>query len=51
VVYRKEDGAFLVQYRSDAWSGLTDFVVDETNKNIYLLAGQNVYTIQASHIQ
>ncbi len=50
VVYEKENGAFLVQYTSDAFNDLTDFLVDETNRSIYLLAGSKLYTISASHI-
>lgn len=51
VVYRKEDGELVTQYRSDAFQGLTDFLVDETNKIIYLLAGPKLYSITASHLK
>jgi hypothetical protein len=50
IVYNKDSGAFVVQYRSDAWSGLRDFLVDEQTKTVYLLAGAKVYSIQASHL-
>lgn len=50
VVYDKEKGTFLTQYRSDAFVGLTDFAVDEANKAIYLLASGKVYKIDATHI-
>lgn len=51
VVYEKESGNFLVQYRSDAFVGLSDMVIDEANKAIYLLAGARVYRIDASHVK
>lgn len=51
VVYRKENGDLVTQYRSDAFQGLTDFLVDETNKIIYLLAGPKLYSITASHLK
>ncbi len=51
VVFEKEGGNFVTQYRSDAFVGLTDFVVDEAQKTIYLLTGSAVYRIDASHIR
>ncbi len=51
VVYEKESGTFVTQYRSDAFVGLTDFIVDEANKTIYLLAGSVVYRVDASHVK
>jgi hypothetical protein len=51
VVYDKASGDFVTQYRSDAFVGLTDLVVDEATKGIYLLAGSTVYRIDASHIK
>lgn len=50
-VYEKEDGDLVTQYRSDAFQGLTDFLVDEPNKTIYLLAGSKLYSITASHVK
>ncbi len=50
VVFQKETGALVVQYRSDVWSSLTDFAVDEGEKTIYLLSGSTVYAIKASHL-
>jgi hypothetical protein len=50
-IFTKETGAFLVQYRSDAFTDLTDFVVDEKGYTIYLLAGSKLYSIAASHIE
>lgn len=50
IVFEKETGNFVTQYRSDAFVGLTDFVVDETHKTIYLLAGSRVYRMDASHL-
>ncbi|MBT5808255.1 hypothetical protein HOI18_03195 [Candidatus Uhrbacteria bacterium] len=51
VVFSKESGEFLVQYRSDAFTDLTDFIVDEDGYSIYLLAGSKLYSIAASHIE
>lgn len=51
VIFKKDTGAFLVQYRSDSFSNLTDFVVDENGYTIYLLAGSKLYSIAASHIE
>ena len=50
IVFDKQTGAFIVQYRSDAFVGLTDFAVDEAGYTIYLLAGSKLYSIAASHI-
>ncbi len=51
VAYKKDTGELATQYRSDAFVGLTDFLVDETNKVIYLLAGSKLYSITASHLR
>jgi len=51
IVFRKDSGAFVVQYRSDAFTGLTDFVVDEAGYTIYLLAGSKLYSIAPSHLE
>lgn len=50
LVFEKETGNFLVQYRSESFVGLSDFVVDEASKSIYLLAGSKVYRIDATHL-
>lgn len=51
MVFNKESGAFVVQYRSDAFQGLTDFIVDEAGYTIYLLAGSKLYSIAPSHLE
>jgi len=51
IVFQKETGAFVVQYRSDAFQGLSDFVVDEAGYTIYLLAGSKLYSIAPSHLE
>lgn len=51
VVYAKDGGSLVTQYRSDAFRDLTDFLVDETNKTIYFLAGSKLYSITASHLK
>lgn len=51
VVFKKDTGEFVVQYRSDAFQGLTDFVVDEAGYSIYLLAGSKLYSIAPSHLE
>ena len=51
VVFNKSSGAFVAQYKSDAFSDLTDFTVDESRYSIYLLAGSKLYSIAASHLE
>lgn len=51
IVYAKDGGSLVTQYRSDAFQDLTDFLVDETNKTIYFLAGSKLYSITASHLK
>jgi hypothetical protein len=51
IVYEKESGDFVVQYRSDAFENLTDFIVDENDYTIYLLADTRLYSIAASHLE
>ncbi len=51
IVYKKEGGSLVTQYRSDAFTGVTDFLVDEPNKTIYFLAGTKLYSISASHLK
>ncbi len=51
IVYAKQTGAFVSQYRSDAFANLTDFSVDEKDRVIYLLSGSKLYAITASHVQ
>ncbi|MCR4314422.1 MAG: hypothetical protein NUV84_04215, partial [Candidatus Uhrbacteria bacterium] len=51
IVFQKETGEFVVQYRSDAFQGLTDFVVDEAGYTMYLLAGSKLYSIAPSHLE
>ena len=51
VVFKKDTGEFVVQYRSDAFQGLTDFVMDEDGYTMYLLAGSKLYSIAPSHLE
>jgi hypothetical protein len=51
IVHNKETGAFVVQYTSDAFTGLSDFLVDEKAQTIYLLSDANIYTISAGHLK
>ena len=51
IVYKKDTGAFVVQYTSETFTELTDFVVDETAQTIYLLSGSAIYTISAGHLK
>jgi len=50
IVFHKETGAFVVQYRSESFSSLTDIIVDESAYAIYLLSGSKIYSIAPSHI-
>jgi DNA-binding beta-propeller fold protein YncE len=45
LVYDKETGILKTQYHSSSFSGLTDFVVDETGKTIYLLGNETIWKI------
>jgi len=51
VVFSKETGEFVVQYKSNAFTDLTDLAIDEDDYTIYLLAGSKLYSIAASHIE
>ncbi|NQV89804.1 hypothetical protein HQ487_00180 [Candidatus Uhrbacteria bacterium] len=51
IVFKKDTGEFVVQYRSDAFSGITDFIIDEAGYTIYLLAGSKLYSIAPSHLE
>ncbi len=51
IVFDKTSGAFVVQYRSSAFGGLTDILVDEPGYAIYLLSGSKIYSIAASHLK
>lgn len=50
MVFDKASGAFVLQYRSEAFQGLTDFIVDEAGYTIYLMAGSKLYSIAPSHL-
>ncbi len=50
IVFQKDSGAFVVQYRSDTFSNLTDIIVDESAYAIYLLSDSKIYSIAPSHI-
>ncbi len=45
-----DDGKYLAQYTSDAFDNLHGLALDEANKKMYLLSGQNVYRLDAVHI-
>jgi len=50
LVIRKETGALIVQYYSENFTDLKDFIVDEESGQIYLLAGSQILTIEAVHL-
>ncbi|MBM5789583.1 hypothetical protein FJZ23_00600 [Candidatus Parcubacteria bacterium] len=50
VVYDKQTGAFVVQYRSEAFQNASDLIVDEAGYSVYVLAGSKLYSIAPSHI-
>ncbi len=45
VVVFGKDGKLVAQYTSDAFSGMSDFVVDEANKKMYVLSDSKVYAV------
>ncbi len=49
VVFNK-DGKFIVQYTSNNFNNLKDFVVDEKNKILYFLDKSSIYKISATHL-
>ena len=51
VVFKKDTGAFVSQYKSEVFDHLQDFSVDEKAQTIYLLNGSKLYTITASHLK
>lgn len=51
VVYKKDGGDLVTQYRSDAFESLSDFLVDEGSKTAYFLSGSRLYSITASHLK
>jgi len=50
VVFNK-NGDFLTQYRSEEFTDLKDFAVDESAKKIYFLNANSVYEVKAAHIE
>lgn len=50
IVYNKDSGAFVVQYKSESFADLTDIMVDENDYTIYILSGSKLYSIAASHL-
>ncbi len=50
LVIRKTSGALIVQYHSDNFEDLKDFIVDEDSGQIYLLAGTQILSIEAIHL-
>ncbi len=45
LVYAKESGIFLGQYRSESFDDLKDIIVSEDEKNVYLLNKNTIYKI------
>ncbi len=50
LVFHKETGVFLNQYHSDAFTELSDVMIDEPMKTIYFLSGTKLFAIQATHL-
>ena len=51
IVFKKDTGGFVTQYKSEVFDHLTDFTVDEKGQTIYLLNGSKLYSISASHLK
>jgi hypothetical protein len=51
VVIGKEKGDFVTQYYSPALSEMKDFLIEEKDKKIYVLNGNAIYGIPASHLK
>lgn len=41
----KKDGEYVAQYTSDQFKEVSDMIVDEPNKRVYLLIGNGIYTL------
>lgn len=50
VVFDKE-GQFIAQYKSNTFSNLKDFTIDEDNKKIYVLDNSSIYAINVIHLE
>jgi len=46
-----KDGNLIQQYTSESFNNLKDFIIDETRKEIYILAGSSVFGIPAEHLE
>ncbi|RJR31266.1 hypothetical protein C4569_02375 [Candidatus Parcubacteria bacterium] len=51
LVVTDKEGNLVIQFTSPVFSGLKDFAVSEKEKKIYLLDGNSVYAIRASHLE
>jgi len=45
-----KDGKLIIQYYSEEFTNLKDFIVDEENKKIYILANNKIFEIEATHL-
>ena len=43
-------GELVIQYYSDEFNNLKDFIVNETDKKIYILSGSKIFAIDIEHI-
>ncbi|HBK34744.1 MAG: hypothetical protein UU08_C0019G0022 [Candidatus Uhrbacteria bacterium GW2011_GWE2_40_58] len=50
IIFEKETGNYLVQYKSGLFADANSFVVDESTRSIFLLIDSKIYTIAASHL-
>ena len=46
IVLFDKDGRFLEQYKAKNLGSIKDFIVDETNKTIYILSDNKVYLMK-----
>lgn len=45
ILYNREDGKFINQYYSDKFNDLKDFIINESEKKVYLLNNTSVYEL------
>ena len=45
----KKDGELIIQYYSDKFNNLNDFVIDEKEKKIYVLADNKMFVVEITH--
>lgn len=51
LVVLDKEGKLIIQYHSEEFDNLKDFVVDESDSKIYILNGNKIFGIPANHLE